>query len=126
MKVFLTGGRVSSVDRSSHCSSPVATTSRRCAGVTTRRSGLQGLGAEPVTVDLFDPEAVERAVGGSEVVLHLATNVPTLTKAAWLKGWDTHNKLRVDATRHLVAAARSAGRAAIREGVDHVRVSGCR
>jgi nucleoside-diphosphate-sugar epimerase len=42
-------------------------------------------------------------------VLNLATNVPPLTKAARPKGWDTHNKLRVDATRHLVAAARSAG-----------------
>ena len=44
---------------------------------------------------------------GTEVVLHLATNVPTMSKAARPKGWDTHNRLRVDATRHLVAAART-------------------
>ncbi|MEP6624841.1 MAG: NAD(P)-dependent oxidoreductase [Acidimicrobiia bacterium] len=41
--------------------------------------------------------------------MHLATNVPTLTKAGRLKGWETHNRLRVEATRNLVAAARVAG-----------------
>ncbi len=70
---------------------------------------LPAHGAEPVAVDLFDADAVLREVVGYEVVLHLATNVPSMTKAARPKGWATHNRLRVDATRNLVAAARATG-----------------
>ncbi len=70
---------------------------------------LRARGAEPVAVDLFDADAVHQAVVGTEAVLHLATNVPTLTKSGRPKGWDTHNRLRTDATKHLVAAARAVG-----------------
>ena len=70
---------------------------------------LRAHGAEPVAVNLFDADAVKAAVVGTEAVLHLATNVPTLTKAGRPKGWDTHNRLRTDATTYLVAAARAAG-----------------
>lgn len=66
-------------------------------------------GAKPVRVDLFDATAVMDAVVGSEAVLHLATNVPTLMKAARPKGWATHDRLRVDATRNLVTAAIAVG-----------------
>ena len=59
---------------------------------------LRASGAAPVTVDLFDADAVMTAVRGSEAVLHLATNVPVLSKAGRPKGWETHNRLRVDAT----------------------------
>ena len=70
---------------------------------------LRDAGAGPVALDLFDPDAVRSAVEGSEAVLHLATNVPTLTKAGRPKGWDTHNRLRTVATEHLVTASRAAG-----------------
>ena len=70
---------------------------------------LEAAGAEPVTVDLFDADAVAAAVVGSEAVVHLATNVPEMSKAARPKGWEQHNRLRVDATRNLVAAARATG-----------------
>ena len=72
-------------------------------------AALVAAGVEPVRVDLFDATAVMDAVVGSEAVLHLATNVPTLMKAARPKGWATHNRLRVDATRNLVAAAIAVG-----------------
>ncbi len=72
-------------------------------------AALAGAGVEPVRVDLFDAGAVMNAVAGSEAVLHLATNVPTLAKAARPKGWAMHDRLRVDATRHLVAAAIASG-----------------
>ncbi len=82
---------------------------------------LRGAGAEPISVDLFDPDAVTQAVAGSEAVLHLATNVPVLSKAGRPKGWDTHNRLRVDATRNLVAAARATGAARfVKESVTFV------
>ncbi len=70
---------------------------------------LRTFGAEPIRVDLFDADAVRLAVEGTDAVLHLATNVPNLTKAGRPKGWDTHNRLRVEATTNLVAAARAAG-----------------
>ncbi|MEO6468974.1 MAG: NAD-dependent epimerase/dehydratase family protein [Acidimicrobiia bacterium] len=70
---------------------------------------LAAAGAEPVRVDLFDSDAVMDAVVGSEAVLHLATNVPPLRKAARPKGWAMHDRLRVDATRNLVAAAIASG-----------------
>ncbi len=70
---------------------------------------LRTHGAEPVAVDLFDAQAVKQAVVGTDAVVHLATNIPTLTKAGRPKGWDTHSRLRTEATKHLVAAALAAG-----------------
>ena len=72
-------------------------------------AALAAAGVEPVRVDLFDPAAVMDAVGGSEAVMHLATNVPPLRKAVRPKGWAMHDRLRVDATRNLVAAAVAGG-----------------
>ena len=62
-------------------------------------------------VDLFDADAVAEAVIGSEAVVHLATHVPEMSKAARPRGWEQHNRLRVEATAHLVAAARATGAA---------------
>ncbi|MGZ6997780.1 MAG: NAD-dependent epimerase/dehydratase family protein [Acidimicrobiia bacterium] len=70
---------------------------------------LRAAGAEPVAVDLFDAEAVAGAVAGCDAIVHLATNVPPLSKAGRTHSWDLHNRLRVEATRHLVAAGRRAG-----------------
>jgi len=72
-------------------------------------AALREAGAEPVAVDLFDPAAVKAAVDGSEAVLHLATNVPPISKATRPKGWAMHNRLRTEATRNLVDAARATG-----------------
>lgn len=109
MKVFLTGG-TGVVGRSLV---PVLAAAGHDVRAVCRREeaavALRSAGAEPVSVDLFDAEAVAGAVVGSEAVLHLATNVPVLSKAARPKGWDMHNRLRTDATRNLVAAARAAG-----------------
>jgi len=82
---------------------------------------LREAGAEPVAVDLFDSAAVEQAVVGSEAVVHLATNVPAVTRAGRARGWETHNRLRVDATRNLVAAARASGAARlVKESITFV------
>jgi nucleoside-diphosphate-sugar epimerase len=70
---------------------------------------LRALGADPVGVDLFDGDAVKAAVHGSEAVLHLATNVPTLGRIARMKSWRTHNELRTTATKLLVDAALTTG-----------------
>ncbi len=111
MKVFLTGatgvaGRLT-VPRLVAAGHDVRAVCRRDAAA----AGLRAAGAEPVAVDLFDGGAVMDAVTGSEAVIHLATNVPTTGRAALPKGWDTHNRLRTEATDNLVAAARAAGTA---------------
>jgi nucleoside-diphosphate-sugar epimerase len=125
MKVFLTGatgvaGRttVRALVRAGH---DVRAVSRRPES----DAVLEASGATPVTVDLFDADAVERAVVGTEAVVHLATNVPTLRRAGRPKGWDMHNRLRVEATRHLVAAARSVGAARfVKESISFVYADG--
>ena len=109
MKVFMTGatgvvGRLT-VPALVAAGHEVRAVSRRDAAA----SGLRAAGAEPVTADLFDADAVASAVSGCDTVIHLATNVPTLGKAGRPKGWEMHNQLRTAATDNLVAAARAAG-----------------
>ena len=109
MKIFLTGatgvaGR-SLVPRLVAAGHEVRAVCRRDDAA----AALAAAGVEPVRVNLFDPDAVMHAVVGSEAVLHLATNVPPLRKAARPKGWAMHDRLRVDATRNLVAAAIAGG-----------------
>ena len=109
MKVFLTGatgvvGR-SLVPRLVAAGHEVRAVCRRDDAA----AALVAAGVEPVRVNLFEPDAVMHAVVGSEAVVHLATNVPPLRKAARPKGWAMHDRLRVDATRNLVAAAIAGG-----------------
>jgi nucleoside-diphosphate-sugar epimerase len=73
---------------------------------------LRDLGAEPVGVDLLDPQAVRRAVLEAEpdAIAHEAT---ALSKAFNLKNFDQTfaetNRLRTEATDALLAAAREGG-----------------
>ncbi len=73
----------------------------------TKAKRLAALGVDPVRVDLFDGPAVTEAVAGVEVVVHLATNVPPLSKMALPPAWRMHNRLRTEATRNLLEAART-------------------
>jgi nucleoside-diphosphate-sugar epimerase len=70
---------------------------------------VRSLGGRPVTVDLFDSGAVAQAVMGHEVVVNLATSIPALSKAAWGSAWETNERLRREASNHLVDAALVAG-----------------
>jgi nucleoside-diphosphate-sugar epimerase len=70
---------------------------------------IQSQGAEPVTVDLFDPVSVRAAVEGCQGVVHMATNIPPLTKA-WRGGaWSTNDRLRREGTQAIADACRDAG-----------------
>lgn len=69
---------------------------------------LRSLGATPATVDLFDAASVREAVGDAEAVLHLATKIPPLMKMRSAKAWEENNRLRREATKHLVDAALAA------------------
>ena len=125
MKVFLTGatgvaGRAT-VPALLAAGHQVRAVSRRPEAAAV----LEAAGAEPVSVDLFDADAVRDAVVGSEAVVHLATNVPEMSKAARPRGWEQHNRLRVDATRNLVAAARATGATRfVKESITFVYADG--
>jgi 2-alkyl-3-oxoalkanoate reductase len=73
---------------------------------------LRALGAEPVALDVLDPDAVRKAVAAAEpdAIVHQAT---ALTGASDLKHFDKTfaqtNRLRTEGTDALLAAGRSAG-----------------
>jgi nucleoside-diphosphate-sugar epimerase len=70
---------------------------------------VRSMGATPVAVDLFDPDAVKTAVDGHAAVAHLATNIPPMSKAARMKSWEVNERLRKEASNHLVDAALAVG-----------------
>jgi nucleoside-diphosphate-sugar epimerase len=82
---------------------------RAVARTDEKAARLRAAGAEPVVVDVFDPEALRRAVAGSDAILHLATNVPPMRKMALPIAWRTHNRLRTEVTASLLDAARTHG-----------------
>ena len=77
---------------------------------TDRSAALLGrLGAAPARLDLFDADAVTSAVAGHDVVMNLATRIPTGGSAATRKGWLENERLRRDGSRILVDAALAGG-----------------
>jgi nucleoside-diphosphate-sugar epimerase len=125
MKVFLTGGTGvigrPTVSRLVAAGHEVRAVSRTEA----KDEQLRRAGAEPVRVDLFDAPAVKDAVTGSDAIAHIATHVPTMSKMARPKGWEEHNRLRTEATRNLVEAARDAGiHRLVKESVSFVYADG--
>ncbi|HYL51743.1 MAG TPA: NAD(P)H-binding protein, partial [Acidimicrobiia bacterium] len=63
---------------------------------------LASLGARSVRVGLFDPEAVRHAVAGHDAVVNLATKIPTLSKMAQMSAWQENERIRREASAHLV------------------------
>ena len=70
---------------------------------------LRAQGAEPVTVDLFDPASVRAAVGGCQAVIHMATSIPVLTKGWKGSAWEMNDRLRREGTQVIADACRDAG-----------------
>jgi nucleoside-diphosphate-sugar epimerase len=86
---------------------------------------LRSLGAEPVAVDLFDPEAVKAAVAGCEAILNFATKIPPITRMRWPGAWKENDRLRTEASRVLVDAALSNGVATyIQESITFIYADG--
>lgn len=109
MKVFLTGATgvvgtraVPALVADGHEVTAVARTEEKAELV-------RSMGATPVAVDLFDGDALKAAVAGHDAVVHLATNIPPMAKAARARAWDTNERLRREASNHLVDAALTAG-----------------
>ncbi len=70
---------------------------------------LRAQGAQPVTVDLFDPTSMRAAVDGCEGVIHMATSIPPITKAWKASAWATNDRLRREGTQVIADTARDAG-----------------
>ncbi len=67
-------------------------------------------GASPVQLDVFDAAAVQAAVDGHDVVVNLATAIPSGAQAARASAWRTNDRLRREAARHLADAVPTGGR----------------
>lgn len=109
MKIFLTGGTgvvgtraVPALVAGGHDVTAVARGEAKAHLV-------RSMGAAPVAVDLFDPDQVKAAVTGHDVVVHLATSIPPLSKASGKDAWTMNDRLRREASAHMVDAALAAG-----------------
>src|SRR3984957_957914 len=73
---------------------------------------LQSLGITPAVVDVFDADAVARAVASArpEVVVHQLTDLPSAPGTpGYAAGQEANRRLRIEGTRNLVRAAGMAG-----------------
>jgi nucleoside-diphosphate-sugar epimerase len=74
------------------------------------RAVLERMGASPVAMDLFDRESVRRGMGKPEVVINLATHIPSSTLRMFFPGaWRENDRLRRDASALLAESARALG-----------------
>lgn len=111
MKVFVTGatgvagtGAVTALVASGHA---VIAATRSPA----KSQLVSSWGANPVEVDLFDPDAAKRAVMGFDAVCNLATHIPSLAKACLPGAWRENDRIRRVVSANLVDAALAAGAA---------------
>jgi len=75
-----------------------------------KRAALEHAGVSPIPLDLFDPEHVRRAVANHDVVINLATHMPSSTWRMLLPwSWHENDRIRRDASRILVDAAIAEG-----------------
>ncbi|MEE8599504.1 NAD-dependent epimerase/dehydratase family protein [Euzebya tangerina] len=70
---------------------------------------LRELGAEPVAVDLFDRAAVVAATAGHDVVMNLATAIPSSSAMLRPSAWEMTSRLRTEGARNLVEGALATG-----------------
>lgn len=66
---------------------------------------LRKQGAKAVTVDLFDPAAVEEAVAGHNTVINMATHIPSGMKAMMPGAFDENSRIRREVSQNLASAA---------------------
>ena len=68
----------------------------------------RSLGATPVEVSIFDPDALRAAVAGHDAVCNLATHIPPLSRAADPRAWEENTRIRTEGSHNLVDAALAA------------------
>jgi nucleoside-diphosphate-sugar epimerase len=71
---------------------------------------LQQAGATPVTADLFDLAALTRAFAGHEVVINLATHMPSpVLKMMFRRSWRMNDRIRSEGAANVARAALDCG-----------------
>jgi len=77
-----------------------------------KASWLQAAGVTPVVVDVFDADAVARAVADArpQVIIHQLTDLPNAPGTpGYAAGQEANRRLRIEGTHNLVRAAAMAG-----------------
>src|SRR6266516_605469 len=75
-----------------------------------RLQALERLGASTLALDLFDVDAVRRAMAGHDAVINLATHVPGAGVRSFLPGaWKEMDRIRREGSALLVDAALASG-----------------
>jgi nucleoside-diphosphate-sugar epimerase len=77
-----------------------------------KAAAIAALGAEPVVVDVFDADALARAVKAAapQVLMHQLTDLPFAPGTPrYEEGLERNARLRIEGTRNLVDAAKAAG-----------------
>jgi nucleoside-diphosphate-sugar epimerase len=71
---------------------------------------LRAVGATPISMDLFDPGSVRSAVQGHEVIVNLATHMPSsLFRMLLRRSWRENDRIRREGSAILASAAAAAG-----------------
>ena len=112
MKIFLAGAGGAIGRRLT----PLLRAAGHTVAGTTRSTGkaaaIDKLGAEPVVVDVFDAEALARAVKAAapQVLMHQLTDLPFAPGTPrYDEGLERNARLRIEGMRNLVNAAKAAG-----------------
>jgi nucleoside-diphosphate-sugar epimerase len=112
MKVFVAGATGA---LGQHLVPQLVANGHQVAGMTrtpSKQDLVSSLGATPVVADALDPDAVGRAIGEAapEVVVHELTALPDQLDIRHIeRDFALTNRLRTEATDHLLAAARAVG-----------------
>lgn len=70
-------------------------------------SAVDAAGASPTRVDVFDPSAVATGVDGHDVVVNVATAIPTGASAVRRSAWRTNDRIRTEVSAAFASAAAS-------------------
>jgi nucleoside-diphosphate-sugar epimerase len=109
MRVFVTGGTgaigshaVPALVAAGHTVTALARTPAKTAALTEN-------GAEPVTVSIFDSEALTAAFAGHDAIVNLASALPPTNKFMSTRAWRENDRVRTDGSSAVVDAAIVAG-----------------
>ena len=74
-----------------------------------KADGLRTQGADPVSVSMFDREALTEAFRDHEVVVNLATAMPSTATFVFRRAWRPTERVRIEGSAAVVHAALAAG-----------------
>ncbi|MFN2602364.1 MAG: NAD-dependent epimerase/dehydratase family protein [Gemmatimonadaceae bacterium] len=70
-----------------------------------KKANLESQRARPVSLDVFDADAVARAVAGHDVVINVATHIPPTSRLLMPGAFKENDRLRREASHNLSKAA---------------------